>query len=224
MISLKFDSKMFKKEMDNIMEYSVGFVDGFVSGRKEFLNNLGPEVAELASQFIDTNARVSPATLHHVYEWTKVGSPGARLFDIKYSINSSGLSFNSSFKQSDSIKQGSSVPFYNKAQIMESGTAVTISPKEGQSLVFEVNGETIFTKGSVVVENPGGNVQGQYSDVFDVFFSRYFSQAFLKTSGLYQYFNNPVLYKANLRKGKRSGRSAGLSTGYKWVAGARIGA
>ena len=59
MISLKFDSKMFKKEMDNIMEYSVGFVDGFVSGRKEFLNNLGPEVAELASQFIDTNARVA---------------------------------------------------------------------------------------------------------------------------------------------------------------------
>ena len=36
MISLKFDSKMFKKEMDNIIEYSVGFVDGFVSEEKSF--------------------------------------------------------------------------------------------------------------------------------------------------------------------------------------------
>ena len=99
-----------------------------------------------------------------------------------------------------------------------------INAREGDFELVKDNGETIFTKGSVVVENPGGNVQGQYSDVFDVFFSRYFSQAFLKTSGLYQYFNNPVVYKANLRKGKRSGRSAGLSTGYKWVAGARIGA
>lgn len=224
MIKLKFDSKMFTKEMNNSMEYSVGFVDGFVSGKQEFLNNLGPEVAELASQFIDTNARVSPATLHHVYEWTKVGSPNARLFDIKYSINSRGLEFSSNFRQSDSIKAGSTVPFYNKAQIMESGRTVTISPREAQSLVFEVNGETIFTKGPVVVENPGGNVQGQYANVFDVFFSRYFSQAFLKTSGLYEYFKNPVVYKANLRRGAKSGRSVGLSTGYKWVAGARIGA
>jgi hypothetical protein len=224
MIRLKFDSKAFTKEMNNIMDYSVGFVDGFVNGRKEFLDNLGPEIAELASQFIDSNARVSPETLHHVYEWTKAGSPNARLFDIKYAIDSRGLAFTSNFKQSDTIKSGSKEPFYNKAQIMESGTTVTISPREAQSLVFDVNGETIFTKGPVVVENPGGNVQGKYADVFDVFFSRYFSQAFLKTSGLYQYFKNPVVYKANLKRGARSGRSAGLSTGYKWVAGARIGA
>jgi hypothetical protein len=224
MISLKFDSKAFTKQMNNIMDYSVGFVDGFVNAKSDFLDNLGPEIAELASQFIDTNARVSPETLHHVYEWTKVGSPNARLFDIKYSNNSKGLAFSSNFRQSDSIKSGSTVPFYNKAQIMESGTTVTISPREAQSLVFEVNGETIFTKGPVVVENPGGNVAGEYSNVFDIFFSRYFSQAFLNTSGLYRYFKNPVVYKANLRRGSKSGRSVGLSTGYKWVAGARIGA
>jgi hypothetical protein len=224
MIKLKFDSKMFTKEMNNIMDYSIGFVDGFVNGKQEFLNNIGPEVAELASQFIDSNARINPATLHHVYEWTKVGSPNARLFDIKYSTNSRGLAFSSNFRQSDSIKDGSTVPFYNKAQIMESGTTVTISPREAQSLVFEIDGQTIFTKGTIVVNNPGGNVQGQYTNVFDLFFSKYFSQAFLKTSGLYEYFNNPVVYKANLRKGSKSGRSAGLSTGYKWVAGARIGA
>lgn len=223
MISLKFDSKKFTREMNNIMEYSAGFVDGFANARSEFLDNLGPEVAELASNFIDSNARVSPSTLHHVYEWTKVGSPNARLFDIKYTVNARGLSFSSEFRQSDSVKAGSSVPFYNKAQIMESGATVTISPREAQSLVFEINGETIFTKGPVVVENPGGDVAGQYADVFDIFFSRYFSQAFLKTSGLYEYFKNPVVYKANLKRGKKSGRSVGLSTGYRWVAGARVG-
>jgi len=224
MIKLTFDNKSFMKEIDNILDYSVGFVEGMVNAKSEFLRNLGPDIADLASEFIDSNARVSPERLHHVYEWTKTGSPTARLFDIKYAVNSRGLSFSSNFKQSESIKSGSNVPFYNKAQIMESGTTVTISPREAQALVFDIGGETIYTKGQVVIDNPGGNVKGQYTDVFDLFFSKYFSQAFLTTSGLYRYFKNPTVYKANLRSGKRLGRSAGLATGYKWVAGARIGA
>ena len=43
---------------------------------------------ELNQKLIDANARINPATLHHVYEWTKTGSPNARLFDIKFSVNS----------------------------------------------------------------------------------------------------------------------------------------
>jgi hypothetical protein len=176
----------------------------------------------MASQFIDTNARVSPSTLHHVYEWYKNGSPEARLFDIDYTVSNMGLSFISNFKQSSTVGQGSTEPFRNKAEIMENGTRVIIKPRFADALRFEVDGEVVYTKKPVVVENPGGNTQGEFEKAFDMFFGRYFTQAFLKSSNLGQYFENPIVYKKNLRKGMRSGRSTGLSTGYRWVVNAKV--
>ena len=220
MIKMKFDSRAFQKEMKNIIEYSTGFVDGVQLGKKEFLNNLGPEITELASQFIDSNARVDYQSLHHVYEWSKVGDPSARLFDINFTVSNLGLSFTSNFRQSQSIKDGSRVPFYNKAAIMEAGTAVTIAPVTGEALRFEVGGEVVYTKKPVVVENPGGSTQGQFSNVWDMFFGKYFTQAFLRSSGMAKYFENPEVYKRNLSAGKKSGRSKGLSVGSRWVANA----
>jgi hypothetical protein len=222
MIKIKFDNRQFMKDMNHIIEYSAGFVDGIELGKKEFLNNLGASIQDMSGNFIDTMAKVDPQRLHHVYEWYKVGSPDARLFNIKYSVNNLGLSFTSIFRQSETIKDGSREAFYNKAQIMESGQSVTIEPRNSTVLAFDINGETIFTKGPITIDNPGGNVQGQYSNVFDMFFSKYFSQSFLKVSGLYDYFNNPLVYKKNLRKGKSSGRSQGVTTGYRWVVNARV--
>jgi hypothetical protein len=222
MIAVKFDNRTFMKEMNNIIEYSAGFIDGIELGKKEFLNNLGFAVEDAASSFIDTMAKLDPQRLHHVYEWYRSGSSDARLFDIKYTISNLGLSFTSEFKQSSTIKDGSRVPFYNKAAIMESGQSVTIAPRESTVLAFDVNGETVFTKSPVTVDNPGGNVQGQYANVFDMFFSKYFSQSFLKVSGLYDYFDNPRVFKDNIRRGKRSGRSQGVTTGYRWVVNAKV--
>lgn len=222
MISLKFDSRQFMKDINNIIEYSAGFVDGVELGKKEFLNNLGNAIEDMAGNFIDTMAKVDPQQLHHVYEWYRVGSPDARLFDIKYSVSNLGLSFTSIFRQSETIKDGSREPFYNKAQVMESGQSVTIAPRNSTVLAFDVDGQTIFTKGPITINNPGGNVQGQYSNIFDMFFSKYFSQSFLRVSGLYDYFNNPLIYKQDLRKGKASGRSQGVTTGYRWVVNAKV--
>lgn len=222
MIAVRFDNRKFMKEMNNIIEYSAGFIDGVELGKKEFLNNLGFAVEDAASSFIDTMAKLDPQRLHHVYEWYRSGSSDARLFDIKYTVSNLGLSFTSEFKQSSTIKDGSRVPFYNKAAIMESGQSVTIAPRESTVLAFDVNGETVFTKSTVTVDNPGGNVQGQYANVFDMFFSRYFSQSFLKVSGLYDYFDNPRVFKDNIRRGKRSGRSQGVTTGYRWVVNAKV--
>jgi hypothetical protein len=64
------ESKRFKKEMDNIMSYSFGFLDGVQKGKTQLFNDLAPQIVELASQYIDSNARVTPELLHHVYEWT----------------------------------------------------------------------------------------------------------------------------------------------------------
>jgi hypothetical protein len=222
MIAVRFDNKAFKKEMKNIIDYSVGFTEGVQKGKTEFLKSLGTEVSEIASQFIDSNARVSPETLHHVYEWYKNGSPDARLFDINYTVSNIGLSFISSFKQSSTIKQGSKEPFRNKASIMEDGTTVVIKPRNSEVLRFEVNGEVVYTRKKVVVDNPGGTTQGEFEKAFDMFFGRYFTQAFLNSGNLKQYFENPISYKKNLGRGKRGGKSVGLSTGYRWVANATV--
>jgi hypothetical protein len=214
---------MFKKEMKNIIDYSIGFLDGIQAGKTKFLNNVGIMTRELLEQYIDSNARVNPKALHHIYEWYKVGSPDARLYEINYTISNLGLSFVSTLKQSTSIKDGSSVPFYNKAKIMEEGTPVTIRPTRSNVLVFEDGGETIFTKGEVVIQSPGGvETTGAFEKAVDTFFNRYFTQAFLKTSGLYEYLNNPKVYKQNLAAGKSMGRSKGLQVGYRWIANAGI--
>lgn len=220
-----FDSKQFKKEMTNIVDYSIGFLEGVQRGKTVFLKSLGMETVEVMKEFIDSNARVNPEMLHHIYEWNQTGSPGARLYDISYTTSNLGLSFRSSFSQSTSVKNGSRVPFYDKARIMEQGIPVVIKPKMAQALVFDDNGETVFTKSPVRVENPGGvEVQGGFEKVFDMFFNRYFSQAFLRVSGVAKYLENPEVYRKDMKAGKTMGKTKGISTGYRWIANAGVGA
>jgi hypothetical protein len=217
------NDRMFKKDMKNIIDYSVGFLEGVQAGKIKFLNNVGILTKELLEEYIDSNARVNPKALHHIYEWYKVGSPDARLYNINYTVSNLGLSFVSTMKQSTSIKDGSSVPFYNKAKIMEEGTPVTIRPKKADVLVFEDGGETVFTKGKVVIQSPGGTATtGSFQKVVDTFFSKYFTQSFLSSSGLLQYFNNPTVYSKNLSAGKKTGKPKGFQVGYKWIANAGI--
>jgi hypothetical protein len=220
MIKVKMNSAAFRKDMENIIDYSTGFLEGVQLGKTQFLKNLGPAITEQASQFIDANARVDYQSLHHVYEWSQTGSPDGRLFDINFTVSNLGLSFTSNMKQSQSIKEGSRVPFANKANVMEKGTAVTIAPVNGEALRFEVGGEVVYTKKPVIVQNPGGNTQGQFENVWDMFFGKYFTQAFLRSSGIAQYFSKPTVYKQNLSAGKKGGRQTGLSIGSKWVANA----
>ena len=220
-----FNSMQFKKDINNIVDYSVGFLEGIHRGKTVFLKTLGLETVELMKEFIDSNARVNPEMLHHIYEWHQTGSPSARLYDILYTTSQLGLSFKSSFSQSTSIKDGSRTPFYDKARIMEEGIPVTIRPRLAQVLAFEDNGEMVFTKNEVRVYNPGGTaVEGGFEKVFDMFFNRYFSQAFLRVSGVAKYLENPIVYKKDMAAGKKMGRSKGISTGYRWIANAGVGA
>jgi hypothetical protein len=224
-LNAKANTLMFEKMMNNVVEYSLGFLDGTKKGHRVFLNNLASSTVGAFKQYIDVTARMSPGALHHIYEWNQVGSPGARLYDITYaSNNKDSIFFNSTFKQSKSIKNGSTVPFINKAQIMENGTPVIIKPRRSKVLVFEDNGEQVFTSNPVKVENPGGDeVQGAYEKAFDTFFNRYFTQSFLRASGILDYLENPISYKENIRAGSKQGRTKGISTGYNWIANATIG-
>lgn len=214
MLNLKIDSKQFDKDIRNVIQYSLGFFEGVKQGMPTFYKNFGVEVLEGLKSFIDSNARVNPELLHHVYEWNESGSPNARLFDIDFFVVGNGLSFNSSFRQSSSIKSGSNVPFYDKARIMEQGIPVTIVPKS-RVLAFEDNGETVFTTKPVTVSNPGGQVAGEYEKVFRSFFTNYFTQAFLQSSGILAYLSSPAEFSRGLSR--NGGRSRGVATGRSWV-------
>jgi hypothetical protein len=205
-----------------MVQYSFGFLEGAQKGKIQLMENIGETVIEGIKQFIDSNARVNPQALHHVYEWHRTGSPESRLFDIDYRATHVGLSFNSKFRQSVSVKMGSRVPFYDKAEMMENGVPVRIVPKTRNVLVFEGETETVFTKSPVNVPNPGGDaVQGSYQQAFDQFFAQYFSQSFLKSSGILDHLNDPTPFKSNLSKGKRGGRGVGISVGYRWISKTR---
>ncbi len=217
-----FNTRQFKKDMNNIVDYSMGFLEGVQSGKKAMLDLLGRETIQLLKEYVDSNARVNPEALQHVYEWYQSGMADGRLFDVEYTVSNLGLSVKSTFRQSTTIKDGSRTPFYDKARIMENGIPVVIKPKFVEVLSFDINGEQIFTRTPVKVKNPGGDVQGNYEQVFDSFFSRYFTQAFLRTSGIAQYLENPTVYKKNMSAGKRGGRAIGVSTGYRWIANAGV--
>ena len=219
---INVDTKAFQKDMNNLIGYSLGFLDGINSGKKAFLDNLGKSTIDSMKDYIDMNARVDPEMLHHMYEWNQTGSPSARLYDLVYTVGSLGLSIKSSFRQSTSVKEGSNVPFYDKARIMESGIPITIRPKRSSVLVFEDNGETVFTKLPVTIENPGGTaVEGGFEKTFNAFML-YFSQAFLFSSGIGKYLENPVAYKRDLPAGKRGGKSVGIKSGFRWIANAGL--
>lgn len=215
MLTMSLDLKTFNKDMRNILAYSNGFIDGAEKAKPALLQLLGSRVSELLKNFIDSNARVNPEVLHHVYEWYQVGSPNARLFDINYTVINGGLSISSSFSQSRSIKSGSKVPFYDKARIMEDGIPVTIIPKT--KLVFDDNGETIFTSNPVTVSNPGGKTHGEYERVFNLFFDVYLKQSFLNDAGIASKLNQGKDFDAKFNSAKRGGRALGVTTGYAWM-------
>jgi hypothetical protein len=218
-MKVRFNNTLFLKEMNNMIEYSFGFTEGVKRGRNHILNAVGKDAIDLIKQYIDSSARANPAILQHMYEWDQTGSPNARLFDLDYTISGLGLSIKSTFRQSVSVKNGSTVPFYDKARIMENGIPVTIRPRNASVLAFEDNGEQVFTKNPIVVNNPGGvQAQGGFEKTFDSFFNNYFSQAFLRVSGVMDYIRNPSVFAKNLSAGKRGGRSVGISTGYTWIA------
>jgi hypothetical protein len=202
----------------------MGFLDGVENGKRVFLKNLGAGTIQAMAAYVDVSAKGNPNALHHVYEWYQTGSPSARLFDIDYTVSNLGLTFNSKFRQSRTLKEDSNVPFYNKASIMENGVPVTITPKKSSVLVFEQGGETIFTKNPVTVRNPGGDyVAGSFERTIDEFILKYFKQSFLRASGIYDYIKKPVLYKKNFKAGSKIGKSKGVDTGFRWIANAKIG-
>ena len=223
-MKVKFDDTQFLKEMNNVIDYSFGFLEGIQAGKRAFLDNIGKGSVEVMKEFVDSMARVDQQLLHHVYEWNQTGSPNARLFDISYTVSNLGLSLKSTFRQSTSIKAGSKVPFFNKAKLMEDGVPVRIVAKQAEVLSFiDDDGTEVFTKKPIYVENPGGEmVQGSFERVLDMFINNYFSQSFLNSSGILDKLKDTSIYKKNLSSGAKLGKSRGKEIGYRWIVNAGV--
>lgn len=218
MIVTRFETSDFQKEMKALISYTNGFLDGARVGKQELLHTIGKKTVEMLNEFIDANARTNDAVLHHVYEWYQSGNPSARLFDIEYKVSGGGLTFSSTFRQSSSVSSGSTVPFYDKARIMEQGIPVRIKPVRAQVLAFEDNGDQVFTKSPVTVKNPGGQqAAGGFKNTADIFFNSYWRQSFLQATGIDRILANTTQFKQNLPKAKAGGRAVGYDVGYRWI-------
>lgn len=216
MINMKINSKDLSKKLNNVIGYSNGFFDGVEMERLQFNRILGGYTAEALGYYIDSKARTNPNMLHHVYEWNKVGDRGSRLFTFNVNATKGNILFIGKFLTSKSISSTSSEPFPNKAEVMENKIAITIEPKNSDVLAFEDEGEMVFTASSIYIANPGGDeVAGSFGRVVDEFFSSYFTNSVL--SPVIKDLQNIKQFTDNFAKGSKSGRSAGVSAGRKYM-------
>jgi len=184
--------------------------------KKVFKDTISSQIIKDFGLYVDAKARTSPKSLHHVYEWKKVGSPSSRLFTLKV-IDTPGISFKMTyeFKPSKSFVPNKNSKrkhvFTNKASIMESGQSLTIRPRHADRLVFESDGVVVFMpKGkSVFVKNPGGKAaKNQFGLAYARFFNSNLVNESIKKSGFQKIFNTAsakaLKIPASIRKIKYS--------------------
>lgn len=219
MINVQFNTSDFSAKMNNLGMYSKGFLNGINMSRQKFNLQLGEYSLEILNRFIDSKARMSPESLHHVYEWDQVGNPAARLFDINTSATQTSIIFYGKFLPSKSVSDGASEPFVQKAEIMENSIMIEISPKSSNVLAFEADGETVFTTDSIYIANPGGDgVAGSFGRIVEEFFENYYTNTVLLQSGIFQKLSKPVEYSKGFNAGVRGGGfSAGKNAGRKYL-------
>lgn len=216
MLSVKINSTEFSKTMSNVADYSIGFLDGIQLQRLHFNRFLGGYAAEALGKYIDTKARMSPNTLHHVYEWDMVGSEDGRLFKFNVNAGISKITIDGSFIPSKKPSPTSDQVFSNKAFVMENGIAITVTPKNADVLVFEDAGELVFTRNSIHIEHPGGDgVAGSFGEVVDDFFNNFFTNALLEP--LINDLESAKEYMDNFVAGSKGGRPVGVKAGRKYL-------
>lgn len=215
MIKTKIDSKELSRILNNTVLYSEGFINGIELSRIEFNRVLGGFTAESLGLYIDSKARMNPQSLHHVYEWNKTGNKGSRLFNINVDATKYSIVFKGNFILSKTPSSNSGQVFSNKAEVMENGISITVSPQKSKVLVFEDDGETVFTTNSVYIAHPGGDqVAGSFGKVVEEFFDSYFTYSILQP--LMKKLSNPKEFSQFYAQGARSGSVIGVKAGRKY--------
>jgi hypothetical protein len=221
MIRTSFDTKKMTKTINNIIQYSDGYLQETKKNEAKIASKIARISVKTFYEYLDGLARMHPEMLHHVYEWGQIGNPGERLFNLKTISVGKSVSVNGELLQSSSIKDGSTEPFYDKASIMEYGETVTVLEKDAQSLFFEIDGEEFFRKGPITIANPGGEaVRGSFIRSFNEFYKNYFSQIYLRSIKFYQHLESANAYKKNIKGSAISSnpRNLGKNSAMQWIA------
>lgn len=215
-LPVKINSKDVSKVLKNTVNFSYGFLDGVEIQKIIFNEKLGEYTVNILNKYIDSQAKINPESLHHIYEWNNVGNKNYRLFKITSSASKNNILFTGSFLPSKTSINGNQ-PFVNKAEIMENAIAITVEPKNSNVLVFEDEGDTIFTANSVYIAHPGGDaVAGSFAAIIESFFSNYFKNAFLQPliNDLMTVKEFSELFPQGAKGG---GRDVGIAAGKKYL-------
>lgn len=218
MLQLKIDSRQINRILENASSYSYGFLEGTQINQIVFNQKLGLFIENALGKYIDSKAKMNPQSLHHVYEWNRVGSSDSRLFRFNAKVSKTIISITGKFLQSKSLPPSGNEPFSDKANIMENQIAVFVSPKNSSVLVFEDNGETIFTPNTIYIEHPGGaEVAESFAKAFDEFFNIVLTGSLLHSSGIFEKLSNPKEFAQWFPDGVVGGKNVGVKSGKKYM-------
>lgn len=220
MIKVKFDAKKLTSTVNNIIQYSDGFIKETEKSKGMIAKKIANTSVNVFYEYLDGLARLHPGMLHHVYEWGQVGDPFARLYELSTQGARSSISVTADFLESTSVPEKGTEPFYDKASIMESGESITITEKEAGALFFEIDGQEFFRKGPIVIENPGGEaVRGSFVQAFNEFYTVYFSEIYLRSINFYQELEKMRPYQNNIRHASKSknARTLGKGSALEWI-------
>lgn len=185
------------------------------SAKQRFYDKAFPVLKQGFGEYVDARALTNPASLHHVYEWNRVGDKSARLWTIKKVNSGESFKIVYSFLNSKIVvpidpilktrgASGRSVTksyiFKNKAIIMESGTPVVIKRKQAKFLTIpstnfngNINKNITFTKGPITVRSPGGKqTKLGFSKAFEIWFGSGLATKYLKSSNVFSILEEHV--------------------------------
>lgn len=122
------------------------------------------------NQYLDSRARENPRAYHHVYEFDKTGQSSARLFTAFVGNSPDGSATITYTFTPAKDPNPNGYPFPNKAEVMENGETVIVTPKKSRYLKFEINDGQFVTLEKAVIRNPGGTeVRGSFQSTFQTF-------------------------------------------------------
>lgn len=146
--------------------------------------------------YIDTKAKISPKSLHHIYEFDMTGNKTARLFQAQITDSPAGAVLSYSFKSSKRPNREGYV-FRNKAQVMEDGEPITVRPKRSQFLRYRLEDGQFVTSRQSFIPEPGGPVKGNFQEEFNNFMTTRASYV-LEKSSFYQLIERAIIGKRRL--------------------------
>jgi hypothetical protein len=107
-------------------------------------------------EYMDARAKQNHSAYHHVYEFDNVGSRSSRLFKANINSTPDGSAVITYSFTPAKMPNRDGYPFPNKAEVMEAGNPVTITPKRSEYLQFMLEDGRFVKSKQVIVNNPGG--------------------------------------------------------------------